>query len=156
MNPEALGSKLEIVRDSIVTQFPEWQKRLEHKGNQTKYRKMTRKPRSHVGILIYRTWEIQNGGGTVQIWGAWNSTAVFSNIYKSRLHFLAVFRRYFVAVVSDVTEAFFRSSISLGAKGAISIHLLNLWLILLSKEAWPFWILSWRSLALLSLLEHGL
>ena len=32
------------------------QKRLEHKENQTKYRKMTRKPRSHVRILIYRTW----------------------------------------------------------------------------------------------------
>ena len=29
------------------------QKRFEHKGNQTKYRKMTRKPRSHVIILIY-------------------------------------------------------------------------------------------------------
>ena len=31
-------------------------KRVEHKENQTKYRKMTRKPRSHVRILIYRTW----------------------------------------------------------------------------------------------------
>ena len=34
------------------------QKRLEHKENQTKYRKMTRKPRSHVRILVYRTWAI--------------------------------------------------------------------------------------------------
>ena len=34
------------------------QKRLEHKENQTKYRKMTRKPRSHARILIYRTWAI--------------------------------------------------------------------------------------------------
>ena len=34
------------------------QKRLKHKENQTKYRKMTRKPRSHVRILIYRTWAI--------------------------------------------------------------------------------------------------
>ena len=33
------------------------QKRLEDKENQTKYRKMTRKPLSHVRILIYRTWE---------------------------------------------------------------------------------------------------
>ena len=31
---------MQIVRDSIVSQFPEWQKRFEHKGNQTKYRKI--------------------------------------------------------------------------------------------------------------------
>ena len=31
------------------------QKRLKHKENQNRYRKMTRKPRSHVRILIYRT-----------------------------------------------------------------------------------------------------
>ena len=35
------------------------QKRLEHKENQTKYRNMTRKPRSHVRILIYRTCPIE-------------------------------------------------------------------------------------------------
>ena len=35
-----------------------FQKRLEHKENQTKYRKMTRKPLSHVKILLYRTWAI--------------------------------------------------------------------------------------------------
>ena len=34
------------------------QKRLEHRENQTKYRKMTRKPRSHVRILIYPMWAI--------------------------------------------------------------------------------------------------
>ena len=34
------------------------QKRLEHKENQTKYRNMTRKPRSHVTTLMYRTWAI--------------------------------------------------------------------------------------------------
>ena len=32
-------------------------KRLEH---QTKYRKITRKPRGHVRILIYRTWAIES------------------------------------------------------------------------------------------------
>ena len=36
--------------------FRNCQKRLEHKENQTKYREMTRKPRSRVSILIYRTW----------------------------------------------------------------------------------------------------
>ena len=34
------------------------QKRLDHKENKTKYRKMTRKPRSHVRISLYRTWAI--------------------------------------------------------------------------------------------------
>ena len=32
------------------------QKRLRYKENNTKYRSLTRKPRSHVRILIYRTW----------------------------------------------------------------------------------------------------
>ena len=36
------------------------QKRLEYKENNTKYRSLTRKPRSHVRILIYRTWPIIN------------------------------------------------------------------------------------------------
>ena len=36
--------------------FRNCQKSLEHKENQTKYREMTRKPRSRVSILIYRTW----------------------------------------------------------------------------------------------------
>ena len=35
------------------------QKRLEYKENNTKYRSLTRKPRSHVRISIYRTWPIQ-------------------------------------------------------------------------------------------------
>ena len=33
-----------------------FQRRLEHKENQTKYRNMTRKPMAHVRILIYRNW----------------------------------------------------------------------------------------------------
>ena len=35
------------------------QKRFEHKEDQTKYRKMIRKPRRHVRNLIYRTWASQ-------------------------------------------------------------------------------------------------
>ena len=34
------------------------QKRLKYKENSTKYRSLTRKPWSHVRILIYRTWPI--------------------------------------------------------------------------------------------------
>ena len=35
------------------------QKRLGYKENNTKYRILTRKPRSHARILIYRTWAIR-------------------------------------------------------------------------------------------------
>ena len=35
------------------------QKRLGYKENNTKYRSLTRKPRSHVRILIYRSWPIE-------------------------------------------------------------------------------------------------
>ena len=38
------------------------QKRLECKENNTKYRSLTRKSRSHVRILIYRTWPIAPAG----------------------------------------------------------------------------------------------
>ena len=48
---------MQIFHDSIVSQFPE-ENHVEHKENKTKYRKMTRKPRSHVRILIYQTWAI--------------------------------------------------------------------------------------------------
>ena len=34
-------------------------KRLRYKENNTKYRSLTRKPRNHVRILIYRTWPIE-------------------------------------------------------------------------------------------------
>ena len=34
------------------------QRTLGYKENNTKYRSLTRKPRSHVRILIYRTWPI--------------------------------------------------------------------------------------------------
>ena len=43
------------------------QKRLGYKENNTKYRILTRKPRSHVRILIYRTWPI---GGALVVWRA--------------------------------------------------------------------------------------
>ena len=36
------------------------QKRLEYKENITKYKSLSRKPRRHVRILIYRTWPIAN------------------------------------------------------------------------------------------------
>ena len=52
MTLEALRTKLQIIYYSLVSHS---QKRLEQKENQTKYRKMTRKPQSHGRILIYRT-----------------------------------------------------------------------------------------------------
>ena len=44
---------MQIFHHSIISQ-----NRLEHKQNQSEYRKMTRKPRSHVSFSIYRTWAI--------------------------------------------------------------------------------------------------
>ena len=41
------------------------QKRLGYKENNTKYRSLTRKPRSHVRILIYRTWPIPPALGLI-------------------------------------------------------------------------------------------
>ena len=54
--------KVANFHDSIVSQFPE-ETRAQRKPNLTKYRKMTRKPRSYVRILIYRTWAMRNGPG---------------------------------------------------------------------------------------------
>ena len=43
------------------------QKRLRYKENNTKYRSLTRKPRSHVRILIYRTWPIRADGNSTRL-----------------------------------------------------------------------------------------
>ena len=48
----SLGSKLQIFQDSIVSQFPE-ESSAQRKPNIEKYRKMTRKPGSHVRIWIW-------------------------------------------------------------------------------------------------------
>ena len=53
MTNKALGPKLAIFQTSLSRCNSK--KRFEHKENQTKYRKINRKPRSHVGILIYQT-----------------------------------------------------------------------------------------------------
>ena len=54
--------KVANFHDSIVSQFPE-ETRAQRKPNLTKCRKRTRKPRSHVRILIYRTWAIRRLDG---------------------------------------------------------------------------------------------
>ena len=58
------GFRVKIVRFSRLHALSRnSQKRPEHEENQTEYRKMNRKPRSHVRILpvilIYRTWAIK-------------------------------------------------------------------------------------------------
>ena len=55
------GFRVNFFHDSIVWQFPE-ETCIEHKENHTKYRNMTRKPRSHARILIYRTWAYVQSG----------------------------------------------------------------------------------------------
>jgi len=48
------------------------QKRLGYKENNTKYRSLSWKPRSHVRILIYRTWPIGwEGDGYSRPWNFW-------------------------------------------------------------------------------------
>ena len=60
MTPRLKGTNCKVFTfDSILSRNS--QMRLQHKENQTKQRKMTRKPRSHVAILIYRTWTIEAG-----------------------------------------------------------------------------------------------
>ena len=53
---------------------------IEHKENQTKYRKMTRKPRSHVRILIYRKRAsfsgIVTGDAPVSYWPIFSQTSL--------------------------------------------------------------------------------
>ena len=45
---------------SIFFNVLTWQKRLGHKENSTKYRRLSWKPQSHVRILIYQTWPINH------------------------------------------------------------------------------------------------
>ena len=52
------------------------QRRLGYKENNTKYRSLTWKPRSHVRILIYRTWSIVYGPH-------WGKAAGYDNIPMS-------------------------------------------------------------------------
>ena len=59
------------------------QQRLEHKQNQTEYRKKTRKPQSHVRILIYWTWAIKMNSVFSLTWPA--SMQIYWNKRK-RLH----------------------------------------------------------------------
>ena len=43
------------------------EKRLRYKESNTKYRSLTWKPRSHVTILIYRTWPIENTDSDLKV-----------------------------------------------------------------------------------------
>ena len=54
-NSEAFWWKLYFVKFLLPLNF---QKTLGYKENNTKYRSLSWKPRSHAGILIYRTWRI--------------------------------------------------------------------------------------------------
>ena len=62
VDSEAFESKLQFFKPPLSGNS---QKKSEHKEHQTKYGKMTRKPRSHVRILIYWTWAIVKNEGAV-------------------------------------------------------------------------------------------
>ena len=63
---KTLATKLQVFTTPLSRNF---QKRLDHKGNQSKYRKMTRKPQSHVRIK-WATPVIMNtlGLASVIVW----------------------------------------------------------------------------------------
>ena len=60
------------------------QKRLRYRENNTKYRSLTRKPGSHVRILIYRTWPI----GLHCLGGPSNSKLMHRNSTPDIFYFL--------------------------------------------------------------------
>ena len=55
MAPRLSGQNCKFFKFPLSLNF---QKRLKYKGINTKYRDLNWKPRSHVRILIYRTWPI--------------------------------------------------------------------------------------------------
>ena len=55
MAPRLSGQNCKFFKFLLSFSF---HKRLRYKRNNTKYRSLTWKPRSHVRILIYRTWPI--------------------------------------------------------------------------------------------------
>ena len=103
------GFRAKIVNFFKFILSPNSQKRLGYKENTTKYRSLSWKPRSHVRILIYRTWPIAykpehseelwlDGlrGGLVKVfdnflqgvagynlccWSAWDKRTKFGNCY---------------------------------------------------------------------------
>ena len=56
MAPRLSGQNCKFFKVLLSLNF---QKRLGYKENNTKYRILTQKPRSHVRILIYRTWPVE-------------------------------------------------------------------------------------------------
>ena len=69
------------------------QKRLGYKENNTKYRILTRKPRSHVRILIYRTWPICKNFRVLVYFGeiAWEKRVDYLFITQFTFNFLHSF-----------------------------------------------------------------
>ena len=72
------------------------QKRLGYKENNTKYRILTRKPRTHVRILIYRTWPIDTSQNKLSAdqYHVTISRAQVYNSSRSRVFMMLVFRLY--------------------------------------------------------------
>ena len=68
MTPRLWGQNCKFFSTPLSRNSQNW--RLEHNGHQTRDRKMTRKPQSHVRILKYRTWTIGKGEAKVLEGGA--------------------------------------------------------------------------------------
>ena len=63
MDPRLSGQNCKFLKFLL---YFDSQKRLGYKENTTKYRSLPRKSRSHVRILIYRTWPIGEVMGTLE------------------------------------------------------------------------------------------
>ena len=108
MTPRFKGQNCKFFTTPLSRNF---QKRLERKENQTKYRKMTRKPRSYVRLLIYRTWAIRRrdelyqwsrrcvrGADATQAMSAFhlpNKTLMISGIIKRKCNDIVLLKQRF-------------------------------------------------------------
>ena len=84
------------------------QKRLEHKENQTKYVELSRKPRGHVKILIYRTWAIKVESRWLYKW------EILINIYQSSIKTIGCFYIYLSRLVIAIHSTLSRRNANLG------------------------------------------
>ena len=95
------------------------QKRLRYKENNTKYRSLTRKPRSHVRILIYRTWPIDPFSTTSSESSRLGILPYNRNVTLQTFEFFSAYARLYNAAASPASRL--RSAGSLAIKPVQSL-----------------------------------
>ena len=96
MTPRLQGQNCKFFTPPLSRNF---QKRFEHKENQTKYRNMTRTPRSHGRILMYRTWAIIKNCTR-------NHVITYAN--ESLIHYCSRHKDYAMSFLKNSIEPFLR------------------------------------------------